>query len=107
MDRYFDKQGIAIKAETGEQDDCLKWGRMFEDKEYCQIAETTLADGTYVSTVWLGLNHRFTDGPPLIFETMTFSPNDNMDEQDQERYSTEEEALAGHQRMVEKWSRPS
>ncbi|WP_166903861.1 hypothetical protein [Mycobacterium sp. DL440] len=30
-------------------------------------------DEVVVSTVWLGLNHSFTDdGPPIIFETMVF-----------------------------------
>ena len=57
MDRYFDRQGNPIKAKGGEQDDCLKWARMFEDREYCQVAETFLPDGMRVSTVWLGLNH--------------------------------------------------
>ncbi len=46
-----------------------------------------------VSTVWLGLDHQFGDGPPLIFETMIFGgPHD----QAQWRYSTKQEAKEGH-----------
>ena len=43
------------------------------------------------------------DGPPLIFETMVFQA-EGFDEQDMERYSTLEDAIAGHKRMVKKWT---
>jgi len=52
-----------------------------------------------VSTVWLGLDHGLGwSDEPLIFETMIFGGNHDGY---QERYSTEEEARAGHQRAVE------
>jgi hypothetical protein len=52
-----------------------------------------------VSTVFLGLNHNYGDGPPLLFETMVFGgPID----EETERYSTKAEALAGHQKLVER-----
>lgn len=57
-----------------------------------------------MSTVWLGIDHSFGSGPPLIFETMVFSSKDDFHDLDCERYSTETQALAGHARMVEKWS---
>ena len=50
-----------------------------------------------VSTVFLGLNHAFDDGPPLIFETMVFS---GPLAETCERYSTWEEAERGHAEMV-------
>jgi hypothetical protein len=56
-------------------------------------------DGVEVSTVFLGLDHRFGDGPPLIFETMIFGGQ--LDEET-ERYSTWDEAVAGHKKMVER-----
>jgi len=46
-----------------------------------------------VSTVWLGLDHGYGGGPPLIFETMVFG---GAHDEDQWRYPTEVEALAGH-----------
>lgn len=67
------------------------------------VAKTELDSGRVVSTVWLGLNHRFEDGPPLIFETMVFPQQNNWGEEDMERYSTLEEAKEGHERMVDKW----
>lgn len=50
-----------------------------------------------VSTVWLGLDHSFGYGPPLIFETMVFG---GPEDQYQERYSTVEEARIGHEATV-------
>ena len=60
-----------------------------------------------VSTVFLGIDHQFGDGPPLLFETMVFPKNENAKmglwhDLDQERYSTWDEAEAGHARMVER-----
>ncbi len=53
--------------------------------------------GSEVSTVFLGLDHSWGSGPPLVFETMIFGgPND----QYQERYATYEEAEAGHKRAM-------
>jgi predicted cobalt transporter CbtA len=58
-----------------------------------------------VSTVWIGIDHRFgDDGPPLIFETMVFNRAEGWGELDCERYSTEAEAVAGHAAMCEKWA---
>jgi len=69
-----------------------------------RVAETTLPNGRWVSTVWLGLDHSFGSGPPLIFETMVFQNRSDMGDLDCERYSTEAEAIAGHERMCAKWS---
>lgn len=51
-----------------------------------------------VSTVFLGLNHSYDDGPPTIFETLVFDGPmaDFMD-----RYSTEAQAIAGHEFTVQ------
>ena len=92
---YFDKDGTEI--------DLREWSRKRKDNTYCRVAEHTLADGTWISTVWLGVNYRFLgDGSPLIFETMVFRGKES--DLDMERYSTQEEAKVGHQRMVRKWS---
>lgn len=64
---YFDKDGAPIDRDT--------YARLFEDAAYRQIANDELPAGGFVSTVWLGIDHRFSsDGPPLIFETMAFGP---------------------------------
>lgn len=88
MSRYFDRAGEPMSLEA--------WGTRFGDMEYKRVAFDKVGE-VEVSTVWLGLNHRFNEGPPLIFETMVFGgPMD----QECNRYSTETEALAGHAHMV-------
>lgn len=94
--RYRDRQGSPMDMRT--------WARALEDHSLQRVAETTLPDGKWISTVWLGLDHQWGDGPPLIFETMVFPDKAHLNELECERYSTEVEAVAGHARMVEKWS---
>lgn len=73
------------------------WGRWLEKNDRV-VAKTTIGESR-VSTVFLGLDHRFGEGPPQIFETLVFG-GPLADEM--ERYATWEEAEAGHQRMVER-----
>lgn len=72
-------------------DDINEWGKLFESKE--RIVKQDDFDGVRVSTVFLGIDHSFMGGPPLLFETMIFGG-----EHDQycERYTTWEQAEAGH-----------
>ena len=99
MSEHYDRKGQPM--------DFMEWAKSFKNNELRRVAEDTLPDGKWVSTVWLGLNHNFSqDGPPLIFETMVFPNDGDMGELDADRYSTEEEALAGHKAMVDKWSHP-
>lgn len=92
-DKYILKDGVPVICE-----DLYEWGRYFENADRI-VAKTNVTEEARVSTVFLGLDHSFSDGPPLVFETMVFggSFNDEMD-----RYSTWEEAEAGHARMVER-----
>jgi hypothetical protein len=72
------------------------WISKLRDLDYKRVAYTVIGE-MYVSTVWLGLNHSFVDGPPEIFETMVFGGE--LD-QEQWRYSTIEQARAGHEDVV-------
>ena len=75
-----------------------EWGQFFEDTERRRVAATEIGD-VRVSTVFLGLDHSFGEGPPLLFETMVFGgPLD----EEMDRYSTWEEAVEGHAKMVER-----
>lgn len=97
MADYYDRDGTPMTL--------MEWASAFETRmEKKRVAETTLPNGRWVSTVWLGLNHAFGDGPPLIFETMVFDGHDTMHSLDEDRYSTEAEALAGHAALCEKWA---
>ena len=97
MSRYYDKQGKPL-------DGALAWARLFEDGSYRHVAEDFVVRGNHpvrVSTVYLGLDHQYGDGPPLIFETMVFG---GVFDGEQERYSTLEQAQAGHAAMVQRVS---
>jgi len=95
VNKYYDRDGNPM--------DMMDYSRQFANMEYKRVKETTLPDGTWISTVWLGIDHHFGDGPPLIFETMVFSSQEDMADHDCERYSTLAEAEAGHTAMVAKW----
>lgn len=72
--------------------DMMEWA--LGVKESKSIDSDFLEGGVRVSTIFLGLDHRFSgDGPPILFETMIFGgPHDGY----QERYCTWEEAKEGH-----------
>ena len=119
--RHYDKRGNRITLR--------EWCMLWEMKDY-QILKQEYVGDYWVSTVWLGLDHAFGEGPPLIFETMVFNhtkpkpprPPANMEigseemaqwledypeqtsasDLDMERWSTEGDALEGHRQMVNK-----
>lgn len=63
------------------------------------VAEEQIGD-FWISTVWLGINHQYGNGKPLIFETMVFKNESGIDAYC-DRYSTWKEAEEGHKRAVE------
>lgn len=78
----------------------LEWAEWLETADRVVAQTTTM--GVMVSTVFLGLDHQFGDGPPLLWETMTFAegkaislPIDVCD-----RYSSLEDAQLGHELYV-------
>lgn len=77
--------------------DLLTWARWFETADR-RVARTDLPHGGVVSTVFLAIDHGFGDGPPVLFETMSFIGDDSEDYFG--RYSTWDEAEAGHAEIV-------
>lgn len=75
--------------------DVMQWAIEFEKKDTRRFAYDEFGD-VRVSTVFLGLDHRWGNGPPLLFETMVFG----MDKEYGTRYSTWKQAEAGHKRTV-------
>ena len=74
--------------------DLMTWAASFENSS--RIVAQEVIGTAEISTVFLGLDHRFGEGPPILFETMVFGgPLD----QEQERCSTWEEAEAMHKAM--------
>lgn len=77
--------------------DLMTWARMFENPAN-RIVARTLVGPVLVSTVFLGLDHSFGDGDPVLFETMVFDAE--ADDNWMCRYCTWEEAVRGHETTV-------
>ena len=90
-----------------------EWGRFMEGEG--RIVARTGNDIKWVSTVFLGLDHRFWGGgPPLVFESMAFIDEGKTIEWppgrrmhvatalDEVRYASWDDAEIGHKAMVRK-----
>jgi len=90
---YLDENKKAIPCSSNE------WSSYFE-RNNRNLGDDDI-EGKRVSTVFLGLNHNYhpTCTIPLIFETMVF--NENHSDIYCERYSSWEEAEAGHQKAIQ------
>ncbi len=83
--------------------DLLKWSLWFEENGKKRILkQTKIGDDVFVSTVFLGMDYSFSDEPhdPVLWETMIFVKDKGDNE---ERYSSKEEALEGHERIVKSY----
>lgn len=78
--------------------DLDKWVEFFANREARRVAATELPGDVLVSTIFLGLDHGWGEGPPVLWETLVFGGDldGTMD-----RYTSKEAALAGHECMVE------
>ena len=80
------------------ESDPIKWADWMKTADR-KIAREQIGEFTYVSTVFLGIDHGLdSEGRPLLYETMIFGRPD--DEEYCERYATKEEALRGHRRGI-------
>jgi hypothetical protein len=71
FDTYtLDKHGLAIPCPNP-----IKWAEWMEKHRMDSQLVESIA-GIRVSTVFLGLNHRFGDGEPLLWETMVFNDDE-------------------------------
>jgi hypothetical protein len=93
MDKYIlDDSGCPVV-----EPDVLTWGRWFEANTERRSIGRDQFGNARVSTVFLGLDHNFTHGDPVLWETMVFGgPLDG----EQERYTSEADARRGHATMV-------
>jgi hypothetical protein len=74
--------------------DMETWATSFRKDESHILRKTKIGEKT-VSTVFLGIDHAFCNDIPLWFETMVFPESDIC-----ERYTTYEEAIDGHEKIV-------
>jgi hypothetical protein len=92
MDRYILDENNNPVAEP----DLMKWAQWLENSERV-LQHDKLPNDVLVSTVFLGINHNWGGGAPLLWETMIFG---GAHDQYQDRYSSINEALAGHNNAV-------
>jgi hypothetical protein len=77
----------------------LEQARFWQTGE-CFVDRTDIGDDVSVSTVFLGIDHSLSNiGPPILFETLVFG---GKYDDDRCRYSTWDQAAAGHRAMVAK-----
>jgi hypothetical protein len=89
---------ILVDGEPVAVPDLMTWATNFEDSMK-RVAWTDVR-GVRVSTVFLGVDHSWGDGPPVLFETMIFGSEAGDLDEYQERYTTLEDARLGHERAV-------
>lgn len=92
MDGYIlDKDGNPVK-----EPDLIAWALWREQADRI-IERTNINETVYVSTVFLGTDHRFgRGGKPLLWETLVFGyPRELL-----YRYTSRERALSGHRHIV-------
>lgn len=96
--------GLYVLAADGRtpvhEPDGVAWSRWFETSgEARRVARTEIAGLGSISTVFLGIDHAFREGRPVLFETMSFLGGDD-GEAFFARYHTWAEAEAGHAAIV-------
>lgn len=98
--------GRYILDDAGEpisEPNLLVWGLWLENSRSQRIVGKTIIGKSKVSTVFLGLDYRWGDGPPILWETMIFG---GKRDKNMERCSgTRADALKMHQRWVRKIKR--
>lgn len=92
---YYNQKGEKIGAK--------EFSELMAVRENKIVKQEFTKNKLWVSTVFLGLNYRYGEGAPIIYETMVFPSEDNLSDLDCRRYCTKEEALQGHKELFEEW----
>lgn len=93
-----DKYTLNASGKPVPEPDLITWARWFESADRTvgsdQIGESR------VSTVFLGLDHNFGEGPPVLWETMVFGGE--LEGEQNRCAGSREQAEAMHAKMVER-----
>lgn len=95
MSDYYDRDGQPLPDDWYDR---TTYGTKYKWVTGKRVARTVIGH-IMVSTVWLGLDHDYLTGTPIIFETITFGDPWN---NEMERYDTEENAMRGHLRVLDR-----
>lgn len=79
--------------------DSKEWAKWY--KKHSQQIDACVVGNYSITTVFIGIDHNFFGkGPPLLFETMVFECKRAAINNFTRRYSTWDEAQAGHDEIV-------
>ncbi|CAE6758446.1 hypothetical protein R75461_05602 [Paraburkholderia nemoris] len=94
---YYLRDGTPTDVET--------WRGLQGDASYVQVEKTTLPNGRWISTIWLGVQHESVSDPGglELFESVVFDV-DTQQPLVSVGHATEEQAHAAHQRLVKEWA---
>jgi hypothetical protein len=90
---------ILVRGKPVPEPDLFKWGAWFQDSEKRIVRQEHIGP-SMVSTVFLGLDHNWSDGPPILWETMVFGGK--LDQEQNRCSGNKEQAEAMHHDMVER-----
>ena len=94
----FDDSGRPVR-----EPDITKWGVFLKDRKRRRVAADVLTingEEVRVSTVFLGMDHAWDGGPPVLWETMVFGGK--LSEEQDRCAGNREQAEAMHARMLER-----
>ena len=100
---------IRVDGQPTPEPDLMRWALWLEIHNDQKRIVLTKGDRHVVSTVFLTLDHNFTNkGPPILFESMVFrrkawEKGGSLTDLDCDHYTTIEAAKQGHERMCHKW----
>lgn len=99
-EEHWDKFWILDEKGNPQSVDLMTWAKWFEKKD--RIVKQEWIGDCWVSTVFLGINHNWSNkGPPILWETMVFTNYKHIDQEWTIRCAGSiEQAEAMHEEMV-------
>jgi len=95
MDNLYKLEDGKISKTT----DVYEWA---ESINKTRNLKQSYVENKLISTVFLGMEYGYLYDKPILFETMVFDIDG--EDIDMDRYTTLEDAIKGHEKMVEKYS---
>lgn len=88
------------------EQDLMAWAKFMEQPDARIVRQEHLPDGRFLSTVFLGLDHSFGGGEPILWESMLFAHKQagqrlGRDEDSRRCGGTRDDAIRMHERMLE------
>lgn len=96
LNYILDEKGTPVA-----EPDIIKWAQWFQKSD--RGVGNEIVGDAQISTVFLGINHAFDSGPPVLWETMVFGGK--LSHEEDRCSGSREQAEAMHAKMVERVKR--